>query len=159
MFSLKELQVKKAKLIEYILLAFLCLVVSVLCFGNLLGSCAGHPPITLVGVWIIPLSLLGGSIFLYLSMFFWKLRRLDKVSHLKKEAILLPKKVMTFMASFVAAIIAYFLLIIPIFLLVIPTEGWIENWLSYFLFLLLAFVAIYVGIVVYRRLGRFVFNK
>ncbi len=138
----------------HILLAFLSLVASVFCFGNLLASCAGHVPTTFVGMWIIPLSLLGGSVFLYVSKVFWKMRQPDKVSDFKKEARSLHKKVGIFLISFIAATFSYFLLSSLMVTLIICTKGWLENWIGYVLLSFFVFVAIYVGIVVYRKLTR-----
>lgn len=141
------------------LLALLSLAVSIFCFGNLLASCSGHPPTTFVGIWIIPLSLLGGSVFLYLAIFIWKLRHKERVGQLKKEARLLPMRVTVFIASFIVATIAYILLSMLMLALAIGTEGRIEDWISYVLYPLFALVAIYVGVAVYRKLGKLAFNK
>ena len=143
----------------YILLALLSLAASVFCFGVLLASCAGHPPTSAVGMWIIPLSLLGGSVFLYLSIFLWKSRHPGKAGHLKTEAILLPKKILILVTSFIAAAVAYFLLSMVMLALAIATEGKMENWIGYVLYSLFIFVAVYVGAVVYRKLKKSAFNK
>lgn len=143
----------------YIFLALLSLALSILCFGNLLASCAGHPPTTFVGIWIIPLSLLGFAVFLNLFIFFWKMRRPVAPEQLKKEAKLLPIKATVFLVSFVVASFAFFLLMLAMLALVIVTEGKIEDWITYILYPILTLVAIYVGVVFYRKLGNFAFNK
>ncbi len=143
----------------YILLALISLAASIFCFGNLLASCAGHPSISAVGMWIIPLSLLGGSTFLYLSIFLWKSRQPQEVGNLKREAILLPKKIVIFLVSFIAATVVFLSLSLFIFGLAIATEGKIENWIGYALYALFTFAAIYVGVVIYRKLQKLTFNK
>jgi hypothetical protein len=144
----------------YILLALLSLAASIFFFGNACGSCGiGHsPPIISFGNWTVPLSLLGAPVFLYLSIFLWNSRHLNKAGQLRREARLLPKKFIIFLASLIVTIIAWFLLMIVVVALAIGTEGRIEGWISYFLYPLFAFVAIYFGVVVYRKLGRFVSN-
>ena len=96
---------------------------------------------------------------MYLSIFLWKSRRPQEAGKLRTEARLLPKKVIIFLASFFVATIAWFLLSGVMLALTMATEGWIENWVTFFIYPLFAFLAIYIGVVVYRRLGRFAFNK
>jgi hypothetical protein len=143
----------------YILLALLSLAASIFCFGNLLVSCAGHPPSSVVGMWIIPLSLLGGSIFLYLSIFLWKSRITGEAARSKREAILLPKRILIFLVSFIAAAVAFFLLSIVILELAIATEGKVANWIGYVLYALFTLAAVYVGALVYGKLAKSAFNK
>jgi hypothetical protein len=136
----------------YILLALLSLALSILCFGNLLISCSGHPAITAVGIWIIPLSLFGGAVFLYLSIFLWKARHREASGHLKKEGRLLPKKVIVFITSFAVAAIVYFLLMLAI--LALALNAAVRDWIGYVLYPLFALISIYVGVTVYRKLVR-----
>ena len=133
----------------YILPAILSLAFAILCFGNLLASCSGHPPTTAIGIWIMPLSLLGVAVFLYLSIFFWKARHPHESGLLKKEAKLLPKRVFVFFVSFVIGTIAYILLMIVMLLLAINTT--LPDWTAYVFYGLFAFIAIYVGVTVYKK--------
>jgi hypothetical protein len=142
-----------------IVLALLSLAVSIFCFGNLLASCSGHPPVTSLGIWIMPLSLLGGAVFLYLSIFSFKAKGHRAQSRGRKEAKLLPKKVCVFLASFIVAAMTYFLLSMLMLALAIGTEGTIEDWISYVLYPIFIFGSIYIGVTVYRKLGNLTFNK
>ena len=134
----------------YILFALLSLALSILCFGNLLTSCSGHPVITAVGIWIIPLSLFWGAVFLYLSIFIWKARHREASGHFKKEARLLSNKVIVFLASIAAATITHFLLMLAI--LVLALNAAVPDWISYVLYTLFALISICVGVEVYRKL-------
>ena len=147
----------------YILLALLSLAASIFCFGNLLVSCAGHPPTSVVGMWIIPLSLVGGSVFLYLSLLLWKSRNAADKGRLKGEAILLPKKILIFLFSFIVAATAFFVLSLAIFAFAAATDGKIDKRLGYVLFYalyaLFTVVPIYLGKAVYGKLKKSAFNK
>lgn len=78
---------------------------------------------------------------------------------LKKEAKLLPMKVTVFLASFIVSTSAFLVLMLAMFALVIVTAGKVEGWLSYILYPLLTLVAIYVGVVFYRKVRNLAFNK
>jgi hypothetical protein len=139
----------------YTLLALLSLVLSLLSFGNTLSSCGiGHgPPLIDFGIWITPISLLGGSVFLYLSMFLWRARLPQAPGQLKREAKLLPKKVIIFLVSFIVTIMGFFLMAAVMLALAIGTEGKMPAWISGILNALFIFLAIYAGYVVNRKLG------
>jgi hypothetical protein len=135
-----------------ILLALLSLGLCILCLGTLLVSCSGHPPITAMGMWIMPLSLLGGTVFLYLSLFFWKTRRSRAPGSLKKEATWMPRKILIFLASFLVATIAFFLLSILMVWLAVNTT--LPHWTAYVFHALFIVMAVCAGLFIYRRLAR-----
>jgi hypothetical protein len=134
-----------------ILLALLSLGLSILCFGILLISCSGHPPTTAIGFWILPLSLLGGTVFLYLSILSWKTRHSQAPGSLKKETRLVPRKVLIFLASFLVGTIAFFLLSMLMAWLAINTT--LPDWTSYVLYALFIVIAVCAGVAIYRRLA------
>lgn len=138
------------RFIIFVILALLSLFLSIICFGNLLVSCAGHPPTTAIGMWILPVSLLGGSIFLYLALFFWKAKRRQATASLPKEARLLPKKIFIFFISFLVAGFLYFLLSGVMVFLAIKTT--MLDWMGYVIHTLFVGLAIYSGFLTYRRL-------
>jgi hypothetical protein len=135
-----------------ILLALLSLCLCILCLGTLLFSCSGHPPTTAIGMWIMPLSLLGGTVFLYLTLFFWKTRRSQAPGLIKKEARLMPKKILIFLASLLVGVVAFFLLSILMVWLAVSTT--LPDWTAYVLHALFIFMAFFAGLFVYRRLAR-----
>ena len=135
-----------------IFFALLSLGLSILCFGTLLISCSGHPPTTAIGFWIVPLSLLGGAVFLYLSVFFWKARRSQAPGSLEKEVRLVPKKVLIFLASFLVGAIAFFLLSMLMVWLAVNTT--LPDWTSYVLHGLFTVISVCVGVAIYRRLAK-----
>jgi hypothetical protein len=135
-----------------ILLALLSLGLCILCFGTLLISCSGHLPTTAIGIWIVPLSLLGGTVFLYLSVLSWKTRRSQTPGSLKKEVRLLPRKVSIFLASFIVSTIAFFLLTGLMLWLVVNTR--LPEWTGYILYALFAAIAICVGVAIHKRLAK-----
>lgn len=138
-----------------ILLTLLSLGLSSLCFGILLISCSGYPPNTAIGFWIVPLSLLGGAVFLYLSALSWKTRRSQAPGALNKEVRLVPRKVLIFLASFLVGTVAFFLLSMLIFWLAVNTT--LPNWTSYVFHTLFIVVSVCVGIAIYRRLAKISF--
>jgi hypothetical protein len=144
--------------IIYILLGLLSLAVSIFFFGNLLASCAGHPTTTAFGMWIMPWSLLGGAVFLYLAIFTLKLGHKGKEWQLEREAKILPQKVIAFLVSFVLATITYILISTLMLALAIVSEGKIGDWIGFILYPLFIVGSIYIGIKVYRRFGRWTFN-
>lgn len=135
-----------------ILLALLSLGLSILCFGTLLISCSGHPLTTAIGFWIVPLSLLGGMVFLYLSVLSWKTRRSQASGSLKKEVRLVPGKVLLFLASFLAGAIAFFLLSMLMVWLAVNTT--LPDWTSYVLHALSVAIAVCAGLAIYSRLAK-----
>lgn len=136
----------------YILFALLSLGLSILCFGTLLISCSGHPPTTAIGIWIVPLSLLSGTVFLYLSGLSWKARRSQAPGVLKKEVRLAPRKVLIFLASFLLGTITLFLFqMLSVWLAVNTT---LPDWPGNVLLALFTATAVCAGIAVYRRLVR-----
>ena len=135
-----------------IFLALLSLGLSTLCFGTLLISCSGHPPTTAIGFWIVPLSLLGGTVFLYLSVLSWKARRSQAPGALKKEVGLVPRKVLIFLASFLVGAIAFFLQSMLMVWLAVNTT--LPDWTSYVLHGLFTVIAICVSVGIYRRLAK-----
>lgn len=140
------------RFVIYILLSLVSLTLSILFFGTLVASCSGHPPKTTVGIWIIPLSLLGAGIFFNLSIFLWRARGHQAPGLLKKEARLLPKKTFIFLCSFVAGSIAFILLSSLIYALEINTM--LPDLVGYILVALYTLIAIYIGIATYRRLTK-----
>jgi len=100
----------------------------------------------------MPLSLLGGSVFLYLSVFFWKAGRHQTPGLLKRESTLLPREVFMFFCSFVVGTIAFILL--SLFLVVLAVKTTLSDWTSYILYPLSIAVGVYVGVAVYKRLAR-----
>jgi len=141
----------------YVLLALLALALSVVCFGNLLVSCSGHPLTTAIGVWIIPASLFGGTLFLCLSIFFWKSRRRQELGLLRRNARLLTKKVLVLCASITAGTIAFILL--TLVMVVLPIQEDLPSWTPYALCVLFALIAAYLAVIVYRGLIRITFNE
>jgi hypothetical protein len=107
-------------------------------------------------MWIMPLSLLGATVFLCLSIFFWKARGRQESGSLKKEAKLLPRKVFVFFVSFVIGTIVYIFLMFVMVVLVINTT--LPDWTAYVLYALSALMAIYLGVVIYKKLARMTFR-
>jgi hypothetical protein len=105
----------------------------------------------------MPLCVLGATVFLYLSIFFWKARDRQESGLLKKEGRLLPKRVFVFFVSFVIGTIAYLLLMRVMVVLAINTT--LPGWTAYFFYALFALMTICLGVVVYKRLARMTFNK
>ncbi len=137
------------RVIIFILLALLSLVLSIFCFGILLVSCAGHPPTTVIGIWILPVSLLGGGTFLYLSLFFWRTRQYEPPGILTKESKALPKKIFIFFVSFMVATITFFLLSGLIVFLAVNTM--LSDWIGYIIYALFTGVSIFAGVTTYKR--------
>ncbi|MEW6351004.1 MAG: hypothetical protein AB1646_18250 [Thermodesulfobacteriota bacterium] len=48
---------------------------SCFCVVVLLLSCAGHPPYTQLGIWVLPVSLVGAWLSLVIAKKCWKLRK------------------------------------------------------------------------------------
>ena len=134
----------------FIILALVSLLLSIICFGNLLVSCAGHPPTTAIGIWILPVSLLGATIFLYLALFFWKTSRRQSTDSIDKEAKSLPKKIIIFIVSFLVASFLYFLLTGVIVFLAVKTT--MSDWMGYVIQALFVGLAVYSGLLTYKRL-------
>ena len=140
------------RVIVFILFALSSLFLSILCFGTLLASCAGHPPATatdIIGIWILPTSLLGGGTFFYLSLFFWKARQKQPPGLLKKEANLLPRKVLIFIFSFIMASISFIFLMGLKYFEVIETN--LTDWTIYIYYALSTGLSIYLGTTVYKK--------
>jgi hypothetical protein len=145
------------RIILFILLAILSLILSIMCFGILLVSCSGHPPTSAIGMWILPASLLGAALFLYLALFFWKGRRWQSSNLLTKEGKLLPKKVVIFFISFVAVAFSFFLLSgLMLFLAIKMT---MSDWIGYIIYALCTGLAVYSGVIIYKRLTKGMFNN
>ena len=139
------------RIIIYTLLSLASLAISIQCFGILLVSCSGHPPTTVIGMWILPVSLFCAGIFLYLSLFFWKVRQYQPPEVLKKEAKLLPKKILIFFVSFVIATVLFFLLL---GLILFQKTVTFPNWMGYVIYALCIGLGIYSGVVIYKRLTK-----
>jgi hypothetical protein len=135
-----------------ILLSLLSLGSSILCFGTLFISCSGHPPTTAIGFWIVPSSLLGGAVFLYLSRLFWKVRRLQAPGSLKKEVRMVPRRVLIFLASFLVGTIVFFLLSMLMVWLAVNTA--LPDWTSYMFDAMFIAMAVCAGIGAYRRMAK-----
>ncbi|MCE5193912.1 MAG: hypothetical protein LLF28_00395 [Nitrospiraceae bacterium] len=137
------------RIVIYIILALLSLVLSILCFSVLIVSCSGHPPTT-IGIWIFPVSFLGMGVFLYLTLFFWKIRRGQPLDLLHKELKLLPKKIVITIVSFMVVIFTFSLLSGLIVFLAIKVM--LPDWIGYVIYALCAGLAIYLGIITYKKL-------
>ena len=105
----------------------------------------------------MPLFLLGATVFVYLSIFFWKARNRQESGLSKKKAKLLPKRLIVFSVSFVIGAIAYLLLMLVMFSLALNTT--FPDWTAYVLYALFALMAIYLGVAVYKKLARLTFKN
>lgn len=136
--------------VSFIVLAIASLLLSIICFGSLLVSCAGHLPATAIGFWILPVSLLGATIFLYLTLFFWKASRRYTAGSIKTEAKSLPKKIAIFLVAFLVAGVFYFLLTGVMVFLAVKTT--MPDWGGYAIQALFVGLAVYSGFITYKRL-------
>jgi hypothetical protein len=93
----------------YLLLAVLCLAASLVCLAALLVSCSGHSPKTILGNWLGPLSLLGLALFFNFGLSLFKKGSHPNAVSLRDDAIVLPRKVLIFIPSFLAATLTLFL--------------------------------------------------
>jgi membrane associated rhomboid family serine protease len=116
------------------LLAVLSLLISMWCFGVLLVSCSGHPPYTAIGIWILPVSALGGGAFFYLAM------------------ILLPKKTFAFFISLVVVTVSIFVFSLIKAELTLYVE--MPDWVGYVIKVFGLVVAIVLGILTYRKFSK-----
>ncbi len=103
------------------------------------------------------MSFLGATVFVCLSILFWKARNRQESGLLKKEAKLLPKRLIVFSVSFVIGAIAYLLLMLVMFSLALNTT--FPDWTAYVLYALFALMAIYLGVAIYKKLARVTFNN
>lgn len=136
----------------FISLSLLSLVLSIFCFGVSLISCSGHPPSSVFGMWIIPLSFFGAGIFLYLTPFLWKAGRKPGPGVLRKEAKSSLKKTLVFFLSFIVAVILFFVL--SLLMLELSIKMTIPDWIGYILNAFCAGLSICFGIIIYRRLTK-----
>lgn len=141
----------------FAILAILSLVVCVLSWGTLLRSCSGHPPNTIIGGWILPASLLGAGLFLYLPSLFWRMRLPDQEYSVVKEAFQIAKKFLVFFISFIAITLSFFIFTQLILYMVLNTS--MPNWVLYVMYALEAVLSLYIGAITYRALNKAMPNK
>lgn len=136
----------------FILLSLLSLVLSIFCFGVSLTSCSGHPPNSVFGMWIIPLSFFGAGIFLYLTPFLWKAGQKKEPGVLRKKAKSSLKKTLVFFFSFIVAAILH--LVLLFLMLEVSINTTVPDWMGYILYAFCAGLSICFGVVIYRRLTK-----
>ncbi len=140
----------KIRFILSIILALLSLILSVLCFGVILVSCSGHVVGWSTAAWLIPLSLFGAWIFMYLASFFWRTRRQSSYDQFKKEAKSLPKKTAIFLISFSVTVLSFLLLSWLILLLAIRSS--MSDWVGYIFYAVFTVLAISSGVFAYKKM-------
>ena len=89
--------------VVFIFLALFSLALSLLCFVVNLASCSGHVPELNKVLWMIPLSLLGGILFLYLFYFLWSARLPGASMNILTSRSIIFKKMLALFLSFLVA--------------------------------------------------------
>jgi len=135
----------------------LSLAAGALSWGAFLMSCSGHPPETEIGFWVLPFSLVGAGLFLYLSSFFWKMRHVSQSTSAVLGLQLLLKKVIIFIASFVAVTLSFFIFSSLITYLVIHIS--VPDWALYVMYALETILAFIIGYISYWSLNKAMPNK
>lgn len=87
----------------FIFLALFSLAFSLFCFTVNLAHCSRHVPDPVRMLWAVPLSLLGGIVFLYLFYFCWNARLPGASRHVLKDRTLIFKKMLALIPSFFVA--------------------------------------------------------
>lgn len=141
----------------FIVLAALSLGVCLLSFGILFASCAGHPPSTSIGAWILPVSLISTGLSFYLTPLFWRLRREDQAFNLVEEIKKLMFNTFRFFVAATAFAVSIFIFTVIITSIVVATT--MPGWALFVLYVVELVISVYIARIVSRVINKLIANK